>query len=207
MKPQYIILPLLLSTVLAGGCATLNESECRNADWYGIGYEDGVKGNLASRIAKHRQACSKFNITPDFNSYYSGYDQGIRQFCTESQGFYSGRSGYRYEGACPPDIEADFLEGYTIGREFYELGQEIDRADNAISRYLNRIKKLKKSIHKKEQLLVTGTTVEERQHLLDEIKQSQKEIGELGIRIIENEKLKAVLENEYARLRELYYYY
>ncbi|MDH3328512.1 MAG: DUF2799 domain-containing protein [Desulfobulbaceae bacterium] len=185
----------------------MNESECRNADWYMIGIEDGINGSLPSRIGEHRQTCSKYNVTPNLNAYQNGHAEGIKQFCTESQGFANGKKGIRYKGVCPPGLEMAFLKGYRIGRNFYDLSNEIERAGGAISSYKNRIEKLEKNISKKEQLLVNdGTTVDDRRRLLDEIKKNQKEIGELEEKILDNEKHKAVKENEYSQLQNLYNY-
>jgi hypothetical protein len=33
-----------LFLLMAAGCATLDKDECRTADWYAIGQEDGARG-------------------------------------------------------------------------------------------------------------------------------------------------------------------
>lgn len=49
MNPLKTILIIISAlSMLASGCATLNESECQNADWYVIGLADGSKGRRLS---------------------------------------------------------------------------------------------------------------------------------------------------------------
>ena len=54
MKSMIKSVCLVLLSVLMVGCATLNEDECVTADWYEIGYSDGVKGQPDSYLEKHR---------------------------------------------------------------------------------------------------------------------------------------------------------
>ena len=207
MNIQIIGLSITLFSILSGGCATLSEPECRNADWYMIGIEDGIKGSLPSHIGKHRKACSKYNVIPDINAYRGGHAEGIKQYCTESSGFSIGKKGKSYNGVCPSGLETDFVKGYRIGKQFHDLSSDIDRADGAIYSYKKSAKKLDKEVRKIEQLLIAdATTREERKQLLDMIKEKQFEIGELEEKILEHEKQKAVKENEYLNLQRRYNY-
>jgi len=198
---------MILLTLLGSGCATLSEPECRNADWYMIGMEDGMKGLLPSRIGNHREACAKYNVVPDVNAYRNGHAQGTRQYCTESSGFAAGKEGKSYNNVCPPDLNADFMRGYSVGKLFHDVSSEITKADNAIYSYKDRIKKLEKEIRQKEVFLVDDATKrDDRQRILDAIKKQQHEIGELEEKILENERKKAVSENEYLNLQRRYNY-
>ena len=53
----------LVSFVLVlNGCKTLNKDECQTGDWETIGYEDGLRGELRSRVGQHREACAKHHV-------------------------------------------------------------------------------------------------------------------------------------------------
>jgi hypothetical protein len=62
---------------LVSGCASMDEDECRVADWRAIGYEDGVRGVAASHIGERREACAEHGIAPDFAAYRQGRDEGL----------------------------------------------------------------------------------------------------------------------------------
>ncbi len=121
---------LLIS--LLSGCATpsLNKNQCLTGDWRGIGFDDGRQGFSPARIHQHAEACEELGVVPGATEYRAGWDQGVRGFCTPSQGMRSGRQGDAYHGLCPPDLEPGFLNGYDAGlRDFcapargYEAGR------------------------------------------------------------------------------------
>lgn len=129
-KLGWWLLPLLL--LVLSGCATLNENECVTADWEMIGFEDGRKGANADRLQRHREACAKYSITPDFSQYQQGYEKGVVGFCTRRNGFERAKSGYQYQGICPISVEANFLSGYNPGHEIYKLNQKISLLDSQL---------------------------------------------------------------------------
>jgi len=126
------LLLILFAGLFLTACATMNKNECVSADWEMIGYEDGSNGASAGRLQKHREACAKHSVTPDFSQYQSGYDEGLKRFCTDRVGFTKGKSGYNYKGICPADLEAGFLKGYSLGLEFYHLNQKVRSAENSV---------------------------------------------------------------------------
>ncbi|MGD8421173.1 MAG: DUF2799 domain-containing protein, partial [Gammaproteobacteria bacterium] len=111
----------------AAGCATMDKSECREADWRTIGLEDGSAGHAVSYIGNHRKACAEYGVTPDLAAYRDGHAIGVRQFCTPPNGFRQGRAGRGYAGVCPADLEQDFLAAHATGHRLYALDNEIDR--------------------------------------------------------------------------------
>ncbi len=123
---------LLSAVIVLTGCATLNKNECQSADWEMIGFEDGRNGSPPERMQRHREACAKHGITPDFSEYQQGYDKGIVSFCTRSVGYEKGKVGYQYQGVCPIALEPNFLSGFVQGHEIYTLRQKIVTLDNQI---------------------------------------------------------------------------
>lgn len=115
---------LLIS--LLSGCATpsLSKNQCLAGDWRGIGFDDGRQGFTEARITKHAEACEELGIAPGATDYRAGWNEGVRVFCTPSQGMRSGRQGDLYHGLCPPDLEPAFLNGYDAGlRDFCAPGR------------------------------------------------------------------------------------
>lgn len=124
---------ILVACVLAG-CASLDRDECRNADWYAIGLEDGARGRAVERLGSHRRACAEHGVAPQTERYLAGRKEGLKSFCTYERGYSEGRGGHGYSGACPDEIAGGFLAGYQRGRELYELNRRLDATRKEISR-------------------------------------------------------------------------
>jgi len=128
----------LFFALLVSGCASMDKDECRQADWYGIGLEDGARGRPVERLGDHRRACAKHNVTPDTKRYLAGRNEGLRSFCTHDRGFSEGRAGHAYAAACPDP--ANFLAGYQRGRELHELQRRLGEVDKEIARIKTALK-------------------------------------------------------------------
>ncbi|MDJ0721411.1 MAG: DUF2799 domain-containing protein [Desulfobacterales bacterium] len=180
------------------GCATLSEEECLSADWHTIGYEDGSRGFSAQRIGKHREACAEHGITPNFRAYMDGHRAGLRQYCIPVTGFALGRSGKRYSGICPEELEYAFLAAFEDGRVVYRLQQEIEQLRRDIRQARNEKAQLEKEIEANEAMIIADATppslrrelmvqnrkledlIEDKQLLIE---QSEEDIDWLGRRI------------------------
>ena len=178
------VMAMVAAIVLFNGCATLNQDECLTANWRTIGFEDGSQGKLASQVGKHRKACAKHGITPDLAAYQSGHGDGIKQFCTEPNGFSRGKRGGTYNGVCPASLEAAFLTGYNKGKELYQLQQKVEQTTSTISAHQREMKRLTKQIAAKEERLIRATTSEsDRVILLKEIKELNAKQNDLEFEI------------------------
>lgn len=107
------VLSIFFLSLLLSGCAGLSQEECLTADWQIIGFEDGAAGRSASRIGDHRRACAKHGVSPDKTAYDTGYDEGIRQYCSLGRGSNAGAAGYSRLQVCPAD--SDYQRGYEEG--------------------------------------------------------------------------------------------
>ncbi|MCK4622008.1 MAG: DUF2799 domain-containing protein [Desulfuromonadales bacterium] len=166
------------------GCATLNKSECFNADGEMIGLEDGAKGREISYISRHRKACAEYNIRPNLQQYETGYDLGIQKFCTSAKGFQLGQKGEEYAGVCPPKLEKEFLAGYQLGQQIYTLKNMIGRAKSLIKSKEKHLAELNDKVKNKERLIISSKISElKRAHLLDEVKSIQTEIDHMNAEI------------------------
>jgi hypothetical protein len=189
------------------GCASMNKSECLNADWHMIGMEDGSQGQPVSYIGKHRKACADYNIKPDLATYEAGHAAGMVQFCTESNGFRLGRNGGFYDEVCPLELEENFLTGYDAGRKIHVAKLDFQQAANAVKSNQAQLEKLKQDIKEKEVLLVSSeTSIMTRIHLLEEIREDRKKADDLEAKalILESDKQEKLAEFE--EIKEMYQY-
>jgi len=198
----------LLAAALVSGCATLNKSECREADWQTIGLEDGAKGHPLTYIGKHRKACAEYGVTPDLDQYRLGHTAGLTQFCTPANGFKQGRSGRSYNDVCPTELEGRFLAGYDSGRELHDLKAEIDRMLREARTADAEKTALEQNLQNVETMLVSGVmSASDRQALLDEFKRMQKRQATLEVYITDLELGAARMQGEYDLLDSSHGYY
>ena len=156
---QRILTGMSIIAVLSG-CASMNQSQCVQADWRMIGAEDGSRGIASNNIGTYRKACAKHNVSPDLAEYRRGYQEGLASFCTEYMGFSKGRSGYNYSGVCPGELERDFLAGYRAGKELYEVDREIRQIRSQISHNIAKMDQNKATINDKLALIADSEALE-----------------------------------------------
>ncbi|WP_052190977.1 DUF2799 domain-containing protein [Chitinibacter sp. ZOR0017] len=130
MRRLFSVALLILTT----GCASLSESECRSGDWYGIGLRDGQNG-YSSQIAEHTEACRKQQVTPDLALYHRGREEGLRSYCTASNGYQVGLRGAQVENVCPAATQAAFQSAYQRGYQRYKVQQELQQVEWRIDNY------------------------------------------------------------------------
>jgi hypothetical protein len=137
--------PLWSAMVLPGlfalsGCATLNEQECKTADWGRLGYNDGAAGYAESRIAEHAEACAKIGIRPNAALWRSGWDKGVLTYCTPNVGWREGLAGHSYSGVCRGRNEEAFLGPYRTGTEIHRLESRISSNNSEIRRLEDQLR-------------------------------------------------------------------
>ena len=138
----------------------MTESQCLEADWYVVGVRDGTLGRPADYVERHREACTSTGIVPDVNEYRTGRRSGLDQYCTTRSGLAMGRLGEYYENVCPETLEPDFLRGYEMGREIYDVSSDIDwsrmqlrMVEEALEASEDMSKKERKEAHEYRQTL------------------------------------------------------
>lgn len=198
----------LVVAVLASGCATLNKSECREADWRTIGLEDGAKGHPLTYIGNHRNACAEHGVKPDLDQYSAGHQAGLTRFCTPDNGFKQGRAGRGYNNVCPAELEGQFLAAYDTGRELHELKSEIDHMLRDAQTAKTEKTALEKKLHNVETMLVSGVmSASDRQALLDEFKKMQSRHATLEVYISDLDLGAARMQGQYDLLDSSHGYY
>jgi hypothetical protein len=212
MNKQRIRVPIVIALLGLGGlsgCASMSQEECRLADWYTVGYEDGVRGNSGDRIGQHREACAEHGIAPDFQAYQSGREAGLREFCRPANGFRLGSGGRNYNGVCPGDLESEFLTAHQDGRHLYRLQSRVNTIEATIDNRHGEIDGLKQTLSQDEALVIASdTSREDRVLLLKEMWDLAKRQGELEeeIQNLEIERARRIqeLENYRSEIANLY---
>lgn len=161
--------------VLLSGCATLNEKECRSANWYQLGIRDGQRGDVADLLEKHREACKKYAVQPEENQYYSGRTEGLKEYCRYNNAFRLGLDGISYKGTCPNEVDLKF-------RRYNDAALEISRINSQINDVNGKIAKEERELAKadnhkdRRELNVLNT---KRDRLRNELIVQQREVDRL----------------------------
>ncbi len=115
----------ILILLVVSSCATMNKSECLQADWQVIGLEDGAQGRALSYIGTRRKACAEHGVAPNLEQYKIGREAGLKQYCTYKNGYRHGRSGYSYSEVCQRELRGPYSGGFDRGRVIYDMDKEI----------------------------------------------------------------------------------
>jgi len=117
---------VLLSTTLGllTSCATLSRDECRVAKWREIGHSDAAQGYSASRIAEHRSACARVNVSVDLADYNDGYDRGLNVYCQPEAAYRLASQGRPYPSQCSTQRFPLLSPAYSQGVVYYQLQQD-----------------------------------------------------------------------------------
>ncbi|MXQ07869.1 DUF2799 domain-containing protein [Alphaproteobacteria bacterium GH1-50] len=131
-----IVLALFALALLAG-CATLDEGECRSADWYSIGVSDGIDGRGPDHILAHARACNEYGIAPLRGPWEEGRQEGLKAYCIPERAWREGSRGKVLSNVCPPEDLILLTRANRDGLAWYRIGQEISQTEARI-REINR---------------------------------------------------------------------
>ena len=191
---------MLLAVLIAGGCATMSESECINADWREVGRNDGLEGKRQTQLARHYDACIRYGITPDRDEYMSGRQAGLTIYCTQDSGYWEGRNGTGYQRVCPASSEPAFLTGYRAGQSVYDAIENIRSIRGQMESAKARIGSLEDEIRKLESPDDESDNEENRPD--GNIADRRREIGKLEDELESLRVLRALAVVEYTRAIE-----
>ncbi len=183
---------LIIVVCALSGCAGMSEQECLTLDWRTVGFEDGTQGRPVGTIGNYRQACSKYGVSSDLESYRAGHAEGVEVYCRPTRGYEVGHRGASYRGVCPADLESDFLAAYNSGRHLYELESTLRQIENQIASNLRAQENIKKELTAIGASMVSGeTSAEERVLLVADAAALGQRYGELSaeIDVLEEERV------------------
>jgi hypothetical protein len=113
---------VLISSLLLSGCVTHVPTACVG-DAQALGYHDGALG---------QRLCVGATTGDAGVAYESGWNEGIRRFCTEEQGYRQGGQGAAISTACPDTLATRYLDGYQAGYVVYLTQLEVDAMERSI---------------------------------------------------------------------------
>ena len=117
MKKLVLMGGAAVLTATLSSCATLSLEECQIANWYDIGYRDGVSGKDWSTLASHSKACAKAHIVPDQGAWEEGRKAGLKQYCTTSNAYRAGLAGRTFATSqCPASQYQVLNDANTMGK-------------------------------------------------------------------------------------------
>jgi hypothetical protein len=182
MRSLNTLTTLGMLAVLAAlsGCSTMSAKECVAADWRTVGYEDGVTGYSGNRIGDYRKSCAKHGVAPDLAEYQRGREQGLAEFCKPVNGFRVGARGRGYDGVCPAELDAPFMEAYESGRQLYSLRSRVNNTANQIESMRAESDRLESGmVSAAAQAMDSSLTKEQRAQLVIDTKHMAERKGEI----------------------------
>ena len=118
---KWIIFFILFGSLAS--CTQLSKEACENIDWHQQGKADAMKGYSLKSLGRYKKRCEGHGVPVDNAVYKKGHQDGLKLFCTSQNGEYFGKRGLQYQYTCPTNLEPTFLQGYQIGRKYYELAE------------------------------------------------------------------------------------
>lgn len=189
------------ATLWLGGCATMNEDQCRAGDWGGQGYRDGSQGLPMSRLEDHAKACGKHGIAPEEAPYRSAREDGLRTYCRFERGFEEGRRGQSYHGVCRPEEEAEFLPAYHDGQRLHAVEAALDQARSELDSTIARIDDREDKLSAKQRELGEAKSDAEKEQIRNRIEEVRGEIRDARRRARDAERALDWAEDEADRVR------
>ena len=183
MKSMIKSVCLVLLSVLMVGCATLNEDECVTADWYEIGYSDGVKGQPDSYLEKHRKACAKHGVRANLDDWLAGREAGLQRYCTAQKGYEEGLNNRTYHGVCEGRAADEFLRAYEQGQQLYQKRTLVSDLERDIAQTSEDIVALEDEWNAiRRDLLNDSLSAAERAELINQLERNKEQSETLRIR-------------------------
>jgi len=158
------------------GCATMNEDECRTADWKLVGFEDGTAGKPQSTIGVYRKDCAKAGVAPNLDRYQQGYAQGVSQYCVKGNGYRVGVRGGAYYNVCPKELEPAFLTAYRHGQDLYAVRRDIRNMQKTIQQDQSNLEACQQDLTNLKNVIISSqSTADERLKALTDMKGLQQQ--------------------------------
>lgn len=128
-------------TLLLAGCASPSApvDDCKDADWFEVGYKDGNRGMAAPSMAQRVDICAKKGVVLDAASYQKGRDEATASLCSATGGWREGSLGNPDKAnACKGHSgEAEFSRYFVLGQERFRLAEVRRKNDEELVRLNN----------------------------------------------------------------------
>lgn len=120
------IVLMLMAVALLNACASMTVEECKVARWGDVGLRDGLAGAPLSRLNDLAKDCAEAKVAVDTPAYLRGRDQGLISYCQPDNAVRLGLAGKSYQGACPPQVDADFRHRFGVAREVFDAREQVN---------------------------------------------------------------------------------
>ena len=124
----------------------MGKKDCEMGNWKNEGKLDAMDGWPLSHFVKQKKACQKHGIEIDQTQYESGYNEGIKLFCTFKSGYRYGRKGGNYQDTCPANLEPEFFKGFVAGKKQRSVEDKLEEQQNQIKEQEDQIEKLRREM-------------------------------------------------------------
>jgi len=171
-------LGLMILNACAGGTVQVSSTSsggvpnCRAANWYEVGFEDGTNGFPTERVQEYRR-CPAIAQQRTLDAYRAGWNDGIARYCTEENGFVVAANGAPNAGTCPRSLTKGFRRGRRLGDEVFKENQSIAERSAAVNVLDRNIKSGRFSPNQLERLVL------DRRDLLDKLAKDQRQLDKL----------------------------
>lgn len=127
-----ILIPFIL--IILSACSSLSKEECSEMDWKKKGFDQSIEGRSSEAYLKFAKQCRKHSVEVPHDRFFEGYREGLKVYCTYSNGFKYGSYGRDMFTECEPH-HPEFRTGYIEGFQQFKIKKE---TDDAIDRVLSR---------------------------------------------------------------------
>ncbi len=149
---------LFVSVIFFVGCATVSKDECVKFNWKQQGFKGAMRGEILSDTNEyyHNKCTIQHGVVINGEQLKSGYEQGLKRYCTPQNALELGLSGREYEGICPIKMEKKFLSQFKDGSNSFlksrvkSLESDIDDKDDEINNLKDKISDLEDRISELE---------------------------------------------------------
>ncbi|PCH57449.1 MAG: hypothetical protein COC15_01070 [Legionellales bacterium] len=148
---QFKLLFIIITTTLAlAGCSAskLNEDQCANIDWYGLGETEGEAGQKRRKLKAEVRSCAKHGIEVDPNLYSNGWNSGIKGYCTPEIAYNLGRINKSFPNVCPDSLQAEFRDAYNRGLDNFVRVKNLKTQLNHLNKVIDKDNRAIRSLEK-----------------------------------------------------------
>ena len=172
----------LILLLLLSGCASMNKDQCLVADWYQVGYEDGLRGENPARIRDYREDCASHGVAPLWQDYQQGHDAGSTRYCTPLRGFNHGLNGNQYNQNCPANLEASFLSAHRDGQTLFVERRHVNDLATQLDHHIHQLDDISEELTLLEdQLIADGLTRQQRLKIREQIHALEEQFDILAL--------------------------
>ena len=178
IKSLIFFAAVAISSVLTG-CTSMTISECEVADWGRIGFMDGARGQSERQLATYVKDCAETSIEPNPQEYRKGWDNGIQQYCTASNGWDEGIQGHEHKAqACRGQAgNKAFISYFSAGMQLYITNEQISRNEAEINQLVTRIDESTVAEREKRYMRERLSNLEYDQYRLRYLKITQQQVA------------------------------